>query len=374
MVQVTIYTIITIFISAFAYLFHPQSRELKGVDEINRNALGLAYTYKSRIFIILIISIILSLYSTYLAVSNLLVDATRYEWSFYNRYPFYYDSLESMLSANTEIGFLLLNKFVYIVSGDSDILFMITAFITNILILYVASKINKNFGVFVLLFMISQFYFFSTYALKQALAVGFSSLAILSYFKTKRINYFFYSIIAITFHTSAVVMLPLYFFFKTVRSIKSYLLITFLFIVGLISFDYIFYNVLPNIPLINTYLVENTSDFNVGDNNFLSTLKGVPIYILVVIALLKRNELKIKYPNVDIFILSALFFAISWLFSFNLYWLFRFSWYFGILTLSLIPLVTSIINNKHGKFLFVFSIIGPMLIITFRQIFLIIGT
>lgn len=324
------------------------------------------YTIKAPIWNLLLITLILSLYSAALATSGNLSDTVRYAWSFTYRYPYYYDSFEGLMNSNTEIGFLLLLKIINYFSNENFLIFLIIAIITTFINLYVASKISRHYTTVIFLYMVSMYFFQSTYLLRQAIAVSFANLAILSYLRNKSVFYVLYTLIAITFHTTAVVLLPALYLFKKAKDGISFFWLFLIMTLTVFFYDFIVINIFSSIYFIEPYL--NFDDQLTGTVS--SLFKGIPFYFLTLVAIMKRKDIKKMVPHADFYIVCSVIYSLSILMSLNMYWLFRLGWYFLLPTLSLLPLILKTHQNKNERILFLLAFVFPLILITARQIYI----
>lgn len=316
----------------------------------------------------IIISVILANYSAYLATSGVLVDASRYAWSFLFRYPQYYGSITTLINAPTEPGFLIVNMLVSKLTDNPFWLFLLIASITTFINIYCMFKLDKKYVVLILLYLISMYYFQTTYLLKQTLAVSFGNLAILAILQNRRKGYVIYSLIALTFHSTAIILLPMYFLFKIRNYKKAYVNSFIIFLVLFLGFSPVINNILPNIPYVNQYLnIENTT-LVTSDGSFATILKGVPYYIITVFGFIKIKQLNRNMKNANVFIIFSLLYSMSWLLTYNFYWSFRIGWYFLFPTIILTSNLIKNITNKNEKMLGAIIIYTSLVIVTIRQI------
>jgi transmembrane protein EpsG len=323
---------------------------------------------KIPLFLILFLSVILSIYSATLAISGKLVDTVRYAWNFIYRYPAYYGSVDGILNAGTEPGFLLLNYLIGIFTENSFLLFFILALITTFINLYFLARVSKNFALLLFLYLISLFFFQSIFLLKQTLAVAFVNLAFLSYIKGFRLRYIMYSIVAFSFHATAIILFPFLLILKNWKSGKVYFYIILISFITMFLFGPIFNSLLPNIPFIGNYLNADNLELSSGGGSFTAIFKGIPYYLLTMLALIKRNSLKKVMFKADFYILCAVLYSVSWLFTYNMYWFSRMGWYFMLPTLVLVPNLFSTIKNPKERVLIYIIFIFILMTITYRQI------
>ena len=315
---------------------------------------------------IILISIILSLYSGSLD-SEGLVDRVNYFRGFLMNQ--YYGSLETILDSRTEPGYIIISMIIREMTSDWFWFFFSMTFIVSVIHLYTLSNMSFKYTSVLLLYMLSSYFFLGTYLLKQALALSFANLAILSYLRNQSWRYFLFSCFSCAFHFSAIILFPVFFIFKHANSINSLfilvsLVILLIFLVPLLSF------VLSMLPSIEQYLYTEDTLVN-EEQNILVMFKGTPFYFITILALIKRKELRKIMNESDVFVISSVFFSISWILTYHHYWIFRIGLYFMLPTLVLIPMLLNTIKEKNLRFISFIIIYIPMIAINFRSILLI---
>lgn len=221
----------------------------------------------------------------------------------------------------------------------------------------------------ILLYLSSLYFFYTTYLLRQAIAVSFGNLAIIYHLNDKRIKSTILICIALTFHFTAIVLIPILLIPKNINTKKVYFTII---LVGFISmnFQFIVKYILPKIPYVNKYIGSEIQNQIIVNNNYKVILKGIPYFYLTILGIIYSKKLKSKTYIWNFCLLSSALYSISWLLSIKMYWIFRVGWYYLLPTLSLIPNIINLTINKNKKILIYLSIIFLLLIVTFRQIFI----
>lgn len=124
----------------------------------------------------------------------------------------YLKSYESQHLEDFEYGFQVLNKILFFIGAPYYILFIIIAFF-QLYLFYIACKDLPKLVPWVFFFYITTLYlFFSLNGMRQALAFSIIIFS-LQYIKDRKIFHYCIGIVlASTFHKSAMIMLPMYFF------------------------------------------------------------------------------------------------------------------------------------------------------------------
>lgn len=369
--DLVLYSALLVVVVIIAYLSEYRS----SIINVQKKSIGDEKAFlkkKSRIplFFIFLLSIILSIYSANLAISGKLVDTVRYAWSFLYRYPAYYGSVDTILNTGTEPGFLLINFLIGLFTDNSFLFFLILALITTSINIYYLAKTSKDFAFLIFLYLISLYFFQSIFLLKQTLAVSFANLAFLSYIKGFRLRFIMYSIIACSFHATAIILFPLLLFLRDWKSGKVYYYVIFISLISIFLFGPIFNSILPRIPLIGEYLNADNLELSSGGGSFTAIFKGLPYYFLTMLALVKRNSLKKILFKADFYIFCSVLYSVSWLYTYNMYWFSRMGWYFLLPTLVLVPNLLRVFKNPKERILYFIAFIFILITITYRQIFI----
>lgn len=318
--------------------------------------------------------------SAYLATRDIMIDTIGYTWSFIYRYRLpNYNGFENIINSNTEIGYVLLNKFIYIFTDTPFIFFFILALFVSYSNLLIARKIINRifvrgslmFIIFVIIYISSLYFFFSTYLIKQIIAITLGNIGMYMLFNNKKYAFWTFSLLAYSFHASAIVLIMIFLGFKFIKSYKTLISVLMLTILSILSFEIVFTNIIKVLPFINAYIELSSISINASTSSFAVTLKGLPYYIISFFALLNRNKIIKLTHHADFLIYSSLVQSISWILSIYVYWFFRVGLFFAIPTMILALLTTIIIKDKYMKVVYLILIIGLFSLITYRQIYLI---
>lgn len=319
---------------------------------------------------ITMIGLILGLYSKFLGVSGGLVDRITYIYNFHYRYPAYYSSFEALLKAKTEPGIVVVSMLIAKFTDNALWLFFIITFITTMINLYVISRLSKDYAVVVLLMFFSLFFFDGIYLIKQVTAVAFANLAFYSLVRERKGRYFIYSLIACLFHSTAVIMLPMYLIFRKSGSKKAYVTAFAVFVALFVYLGPLIKVLFPNIPFVSQYLTMESYGYTLGGGSTASFIKGIPFYIITILSIVNREALKKELKHADLYIMSSAFYSMFWMLTFNMYWFYRVGWYLMFPVLIMIPaLFRCIKENKAYLFLAGTGILF-LLAFTIRQIFI----
>lgn len=241
----------------------------------------------------------------------------------------------------------LLSLFLMQISTDPQILIFTVALITNILNVIMFNKYRSYLELQVYMYITSGYYITTMNGLRQCLAAALLFACTQLIIKGKFIPYCICVILISTFHESALMMLPIYFVVRQEAWSKKMVIFIGLAVVGVFG-----YNIIS--PIIFKALESTSyghySQFNEGGSSAMRTLvNSVP----VIFAYLKRQELKEKWPDSNIFvnmsIINVIFVAFG---MFN--WIFnRFTLYLQLYNFVLMPyLIKNCFNGKERRLLY----------------------
>lgn len=195
------------------------------------------------------------------------------------------------LDTNIEIGYIVLNKILYSISSNPQILFIFTSLFILVTQLRFINKNSNMVWLSVYLFINLRLFYFTLSGLRQSIAM---SIILLSYnfIKSKKpIKFFITVVIASLFHSSALVFLIIYPISKIKFSKKIIILE---FIVGIfvyIGFDYIINLGLKFFPKYSPYL---TSVYFDGDVRLASILNLLVISVILILGLITKYHQNIE--------------------------------------------------------------------------------
>lgn len=157
----------------------------------------------------------------------------------YNAYKFMYNNSPNILIDNetSEVGFLLLCKLLNKITSDAQIMFLLTSIIIYTCIVITLKRKSKIFELSMYLFITSYMYYSSMNILRQWIASSIIFLGIDYLINRDWKRYFLIVIIASLFHTSAVIMIFVYFIINHKFISKKTLLMILIFMVIFMSYD-----------------------------------------------------------------------------------------------------------------------------------------
>ncbi|MCR2822037.1 EpsG family protein [Lederbergia panacisoli] len=245
-----------------------------------------------------------------------------------------------------DIGFGILQMLLKKISDDPQIMIFTTAVITNALIIAVFLKYSRMIELSVYVYITGGLFLVSMNGIRQVLAAAIIFTATKYLIDGNWIKYFFIVILASTFHQSAFILIPIYFFVRYKAWSKATLVLlgfSLLIVVGYQQFSQLLF------AAIEDSQYGHYSNFDEGGANILRVVVDA---IPLLIAYLGREKLRKIFPSSDYIVNMALvgfmFMIIStqnWIFA-------RFGIYFTLYQLILISWIVKLFSEKDQRFIY----------------------
>lgn len=258
-------------------------------------------------------------------------------------------------------GWTLFNLILIQFSTNPQTLLFVAAFINHLCNGIILYKYRSYLELEFYLYIASGYYTVTMNGLRQCLAAALLFICIRFLIQGKFKVYCLLVLIISAIHASALVMIPVYFIVRKEAWSRSVVIF-----IGLAVIGVVFYSILEPIlfELLKGTQYEGYSSFKEGGSSFIRTVvNAVP----VILAYLKRDELKKKWPESNIFVNIALINLIFVAFGmFN--WIFnRFTLYFQLYNFILIPyLIKNCFVGKEKRLLY-FGLIVCYFIFFYRE-------
>lgn len=272
---------------------------------------------------IIFCSVILAIYSACITSSVYDADRAGYTYRYVNHIDSYF--------LKNSYGLYILVRILWCFSDNPSWLYFTVTFI-SVFITLLALKISEIDDPFPYLLMgFSLYNVYSFYLFKQAPAIAFSSLAFALFLKKKKIFCLITIILAISFHETAFILIPL-FVVLTGAKRKSVRVVSYIFLgVSLLFFSSasstivsIFFKIIPSLSTqLRIYL--NDSGAIETNSNFLTIIKGLPYYLITIYALKYRKTCSTRIKNFDRYFTMSVFASVLTLMSGYMYWMWRFA-------------------------------------------------
>lgn len=270
------------------------------------------------------------------------IGDTEFYMHSYKTTTFSWESIDYSGDFGFNVYQLLLQK----ISLDPQILILITAIITNFLIVIILYKYSRIFELSVYVYITSGMFTTSMNGIRQYLAAAIAFTATKYLLKGNFYKYTIIILLASTIHKTALVLLPIYFIVRREAWTKvTYILLTLaIFIVlGFNEFSSVLFAAVEDTKY------GHYSNFSEGGSSIQRVIvSAVP----VIIAYLGKDKLRKIWPQSDVIvnmsIISVVFLTIAtqnWLFA-------RFNIYFGLYSLILISWIVKVFKENNQKFIY----------------------
>jgi len=261
-----------------------------------------------------------------------------------------------------DIGFGILQMLLKKISSDPQIMIFTTALITNVLIIAVFLKYSRMIELSVYVYITGGLFLVSMNGIRQILAAAIIFTATKYLIDGNWIKYFFIVLLASTFHQSALILIPIYFFVRYKAWSKATLVLlafSLLIVVGYHQFSNLLF------AAIEDSQYGHYSNFDEGGANILRVaVDAVPLLI----AYLGREKLRTIFPSSDYIVNMALvgfmFMIIStqnWIFA-------RFGIYFTLYQLILISWIVKLFRQKDQRLIYYALLICYFLYYVFESV------
>lgn len=268
------------------------------------------------------------------------------------------------------MGLWLVQYLLHFFTYNPMVLFSFISFVFTYIILTAYNKCEEAKPISLLLLLVGEFFIFSFYQLKQCISTALITLALVEYFNNKKITSYIYIFIAILFHESSLIIIPVLILLKGSQNKLIRLFEYLCFVFFILFFNqinaFIIRLFIFIVPSLESHMSIYVNDYSMTTNlNFMTILKGLPFYIITIVAMLEKKNLKDK-KNVDSYILLSCINCMTIILSGYMYWMFRFGIYFHF---SNVILATYVIDNfkfEYNRRFFKLSVIGVFLLLTIK--------
>lgn len=273
---------------------------------------------------IIIFAVLLTMYNIFctISVNEMGYDRKNYEIEFGG-----YRSPKS-------VGLQLIFTFVKILGGDIKTVFYLTTFICVLLTLLAYRKSKMTNYRILLLFLLSEWVFYTFTALKQCYACAFATLFFVYIIEDNSKKGIFISlllaILASAFHTAGFILFPIFFIFlsKKMPAWKTSILIWTI-VVGICLLDPILIfvarltkTILP--ILSDKILLYMESGLFVEGASVFSFLKWFPFYYITIMGIYYKKKMIKVIPGYGKYLIASVIASGLAIFSIKAYWFYRF--------------------------------------------------
>lgn len=290
----------------------------------------------------------------------IIVAAIRYDVGqdyMYTYVPYFNGVLWGTPNENIEIGFFVLNKIVQIFTQDYVGIFIVCSVIFFHYI-YKAIRDQSTMPAFSIFLLISTtYYFIFLNAMRQMLVVAIFFYAIKFIKERKFIKYLIYMLIASTLHTSALILIPIYFIYGLKMNPIRISVIA----AALIILKPLISEAIIKIIQLTKYNYYIDSKFDTGETGYVVLLINVCVIIFAMIYYIKKSkESELEEKTIK----DYSFYCYLQLISILIAWynnliplLNRIRWCVGITIIILIPLIINREKNPKLRLIYIFLIV-----------------
>ena len=316
-----------------AFYFTLVTTYLSGyISRISKNRKYISVFYA---FLIFLVVFLIS------AFRNDIGDTFQYKhsYSLLNNYKF---------STEGDWGFSYFQYLLYNINSDPQFLIIITSLITVGFNIYNLYHYCSYMELEIYMYITSGYFTTTMNGIRQSMlaAVVFTFTRIIE--KENTILFIIAVILASPFHQSVLILIPVYFIVKQEAWSKTTVAVIIISCIGFMGFSTIFPALLGALEDTNYGYYANQTDM--GGSSFMRVIvNAVP----VVLAYIKRKELKESWPKSNIFVNMALINVIF--VAFGMYnWIFnRFTIYFQLYNFVLIPyIIQNCFKGKEKRLLY----------------------
>ncbi|MCD2502907.1 EpsG family protein [Clostridium sp. NSJ-145] len=244
-----------------------------------------------------------------------------------------------------EKGFLLIMQILKKISANPQFMIFVLGVVTTSLNIWIMRQYSACFELSVFMYITSGFYLVTMNGLRQCLAAAFLFTGTYLIIKGKFKAYLLLVLLMTTIHSTAIVMIPLYFIARMEPWSKSIYIVLGVFLIGLFFYE----PMMQILSQVNDKAAVYSESTEGGAN-----IVRVAVYIVpVIFSYLKREELSKVWPESNIFVNISLVNLMIMLFS--LYnWIFaRFNIYTQVYTFVLLPyIIIKCLNGKERRLIY----------------------
>lgn len=273
---------------------------------------------------------------------------------------------------SNSIGLYFIYNFLHFFSYDPNLLFFFMGFIYFVLTMYAYNIEKESSPLGMLLLLLSTYGLFGFYMYKQAIAIVCIVIAFHHLKENKTFRCALFILFATLFHESAWISIPLFILLRInpnskIKTSLFFIIILFLvlFFNSISSSIVKFFNFIPGIDtqLLN-YL--NADGGIKVSNNYLTALKAIPFYIILLYGFIKNNNLKNKIENYNIKMILTIFVCSTSILSIYNYWLWRFGAFFYFPVLMFSVEIYQNMSNKKEKNFYILLLVSVLFILQLK--------
>lgn len=253
-----------------------------------------------------------------------------------------------------EQGFYYMITYMNLITSDPQILMLVCAFITNALNLYCIYKYAKPFDIAIYLYFATVIFYVTMNGMRQALVASVFFWSVRFIIKGNWLAYFIIILILRYFHSSAILLLPVYFIARQKPWGKVFWTICGAGVSFFIAFP-VFSSFIVTILNDTSYAVYG-QDMQVSEQG-VSLIRVMIMLVPPVLAYMVRDKLKETWEESSIFIYMSVLNFLFILLGVRYLYFYRVCIYFELFNLALLPRILGCLERKKANCLYVYMIV-----------------
>ncbi|MEG1149620.1 MAG: EpsG family protein [Cellulosilyticaceae bacterium] len=252
-----------------------------------------------------------------------------------------------------EQGFNALVVALNYISPDPQLLVIVFAFITNFFNLKSIYKYAKPFELGIFLYFATVIFYVTMNGMRQALVASIFFWGVRFIIKGNPIKYCLLIALLTLFHTSAIILFPIYFIVRYKAWGKLFWTVAGLFVAAATAFR-------PLMPIVVEMLEGGRYDAYAqdmaGGGAGVNLIRVMTMLVPLILAYLIKDDLKEQWKESDIFIFMSLFNFGFMLLGAQYLYFYRVCIYFELFNLALVPRALSCIGEKVAKPAYIYTV------------------
>lgn len=263
----------------------------------------------------------------------------------YGLYKFYYNNIDQ--NSRFEIGFRFLIELSNKIGMSYNTFLILIAAITITLFYVAIKKYSSKPAASIFFFVALGYYAYSFNIIRQMLAIAITLYGI-NYIKEKKFfKYLILILIASSFHSTALIMIPIYFLLKLKNNKKNNIILVFICVILPFLYNTIFTFIVTNFEQYSAYATIN--DYTYTEPGIGTYVIGMVNFVLFILFAINRKKLyKLEDTNdiyLKMFSYSLLFTSLSFVNSIAA----RGGYYLSIYIIYLLPNIGTCLFKTTNK-------------------------
>lgn len=248
-----------------------------------------------------------------------------------------------IFSLGYETGFIILTKLITFFTTNTDVLFMIYGILILVPTAYAIFRYSENLWMSTMLFISLTFFYCSFNFIRQSMAFAIILLAYRHFREGNHFRVMLFIFIASLFHSTVIVLIPIYLLAVAVRVTKLSVAIY----GAVFALVYLFSWQILDIAIIILPQYKNYIDLNFIQNGFSPVYLIVPTIVMILALVAHFTGYGKAYPKASsVFTSFAMYNFFIWLISTKHFVLERFSMYVYIMMIFFLPSIATYYRKR----------------------------